>query len=113
MAKYAVFFTLTSDTLARFLQHPEDRRQPVSKLAEAGGGSLESYYWMFGHYDGLAIFDMPSSEDMAAAAFAAISTGTFTAFETHELISSDNLVGIAQRAQSIGRSYRPPGQQGS
>lgn len=109
MPKYAVLFSLTSDSLAGFISNPDDRREPVSKLAEATGGKLEAYYWMFGQYDGLAIFEVPDSDSMAAAAFIAISTGAFKQFETHELISPDNLVQIAQRAQSARSSYRPPG----
>jgi hypothetical protein len=43
MPKYAVLFGLKDEALARFIENPEDRRGPVSKLAEAAGGRLESY----------------------------------------------------------------------
>jgi uncharacterized protein with GYD domain len=113
MPKYAVFFGLKDEALARFIENPEDRRGPVSKLAEAAGGKLESYYWMFGQYDGLAIFEVPDSAAMATAALTATSTGAFRHFETHELIEAADFVGILQRAQTMRSSYRPPGQRQS
>jgi uncharacterized protein with GYD domain len=112
MPKYLVLFAVTSDALARFIDNPEDRRGPVSKLAEAAGGTLESYYWMFGQYDGLAIFDCPDSSAVAALALAAGSTGVFKQFETHELIPADNLVAVLQKAKTVRPSYRPPGSTG-
>lgn len=109
MPKYVILFSVTSDTLARFIERPEDRRGPVNAIAQAGGGRLEQYYWMFGQYDGLAIFDLPNSESMAAVALAAASTGAFRHFETHELIEADNLVKVLERAKQARPSYRPPG----
>lgn len=109
MAKYVILFGLTSDSLAGFIQQPEDRRAPVSKLAEAVGGRLESYYWMFGQYDGLAIFECPDAASAATLALAAAGTGSFRHFETHELIEAEDLVGILKRVQQVSPSYRPPG----
>src|SRR5918999_2377423 len=101
MPKYVSLFSLTSDTLARFIEHPEDRRGPVGRLAEAAGGRLEAYYWMFGQYDGLAIFDMPDAATQAALVLAVSSSGVFRHAETHELIAADDLVTILQRAQTF------------
>ena len=109
MPKYVVLFGITPDALARFIANPEDRRGPVSKLAESVGGRLESYYWMFGAYDGLGIFETPDSKSVAAIALAAASTGVFRQFETHELIESSDLVGVLQQAKSALPSYSPPG----
>lgn len=111
MPKYVVLFGLKDQALAGFIANPEDRRGPVSKLAEAAGGKLEAYYWMFGQHDGLAIFEVPDSAAMATAALTAASTGAFRHFETHELIDAADLVGILQRAQTVRPSYRPPGEQ--
>ena len=109
MSKFVILFGLTSDALSRFIDNPEDRRGPVSKLAESMGGRLESYYWMFGTYDGLAIFETPDSKSMAALSLAATSTGVFRHVETHELIESSDLITILQQAKTARPSYRPPG----
>ena len=72
--------------MKRFVAKPSDRAAVVRELAESGGGSLESYYWMFGQYDGVGVFGMPDSHSMAAVSLTATSSGAFTRFETHELI---------------------------
>ena len=112
MPKFVSLFSLTSDTLARMIEHPEDRRGPVGRAAEAAGGRLEADSWMFGQYDGLAIVEMPDSAAEAAFVLAVTSSGVFARVETHELIEADDLVGILQQAQALRPSYRPPGQPG-
>ena len=84
-----------------------DRAAVVRELAGSGGGSLESYYWMFGQYDGVGVFELPDSRTMAALSLAATSSGAFAHFETHELIENSDLAGIAERAREI--AYTPPG----
>jgi len=107
MAKYLVLFGLTGETIKRFVAKPSDRAAVVQQLAESAGGSIESYYWMFGQYDGAGVFVLPDSHTMAAVSLAATSSGAFTRFETHELIESSDLTAIAERARGIG--YQPPG----
>jgi uncharacterized protein with GYD domain len=107
MAKYAVLFGLTGQAIQRFVAQPSDRAAVVRGLAESVGGSLESYYWMFGQYDGLAIVELPDSQTAAAVSLAATGSGAFTRFETHELIEAGDLAQIAERARQI--IYQPPG----
>jgi uncharacterized protein with GYD domain len=107
VAKYLVLFSLTSETAKRFIAKPSDRAAVIREVAESAGGSLESYYWMFGQYDGAAVFDLPDSHAMAAVSLAIASSGALSRFETHELIESGDLTAIAERAKGI--TYRPPG----
>ena len=62
MAKYLVLFSLTGETIKRFLDKPSDRAAVVRDLAESVGGSLESYYWMFGQHGGAAIVSLADSQ---------------------------------------------------
>jgi uncharacterized protein with GYD domain len=107
VAKNLVLFSLTSETAKRFVAKPSDRAAVVREVAESAGGSLESYYWMFGQYDGAAVFDLPDSHAMAAVSLAIASSGALSRFGTHELIESSDLTAIAERAKGI--IYRPPG----
>jgi uncharacterized protein with GYD domain len=107
MAKYLCLFNLTSEAINRFVAKPSDRAAIVRGLAESAGGSLESYYWMFGQYDGMAILEAPDSHTMAALTLVVTGSGAFAHFETHELIESSDLGGIAEQARGI--SYTPPG----
>ena len=112
MPKFIVFFSVAPDTLAHFIEQPEDRRAPVQRAVEAAGGKLEAYYWMFGQYDGLVIVEAPDSATAAVIALTASSSGAFKHFETHELIEADDLVGILQQARTLRPQYRAPGQPG-
>jgi uncharacterized protein with GYD domain len=107
VAKYLVLFSLTGETMKRFVAKPSDRAAVVRELAESAGGSLESYYWMFGQYDGAGVFVLPDSHTMATVSLAATGSGAFTHFETHELIEASDLTAIAERAKGI--TYQPPG----
>jgi uncharacterized protein with GYD domain len=107
VAKYLVLFGFTGETIGRFVAKPSDRAAAVQKLAESAGGSLESYYWMFGQYDGAGVFVMPDSQAMAALCLAATGSGAFSQFESHQLIEPGEFIAIAERAQRI--SYQPPG----
>ena len=85
MSKYAVFFTLKGEAIARAMEQPSDRVMVVSKAVESAGGTLEAYYLMFGQYDGFVIVDLPDARAAAATSLAVSSTGAFEHLETHEL----------------------------
>jgi uncharacterized protein with GYD domain len=112
MAKYAVFFTYTSDVWARMIKNPGDRTAAVRQLADSLGGSLESAHWMFGTYDGIIIVDVPDSVRAAALSVAVGSTGSFKHLETHELFTQDQLGQMLSHARDAAQAYQPPGQQG-
>jgi uncharacterized protein with GYD domain len=107
MAKYLILFNLTGEAVNRFVAKPSDRAAVVRGLSESAGGSLESYYWMFGQYDGMAVIEAPDSHSVAALSLAVTGSGAFARFETHELIENDDLAAIAERARGI--AYTPPG----
>lgn len=112
MAKYAIFFTYSSDTWARMINSPGDRTAAVRQLAGAVGGSIESLYWMFGAHDGIVIAEVPDSVSAAALSVAVGSTGAFKSLETHELFTQEQLSQMLLRAKDATQVYQAPGQQG-
>ena len=112
MAKYAFFFSYSSDAWARMIKSPGDRTAAVRQLADSLGGSLESMYWMFGPYDGIVIADVPDSVGAAALSVAVTSTGSFKQVETHELFTQEQFGQMLSRAVEVTQGYQAPGQQG-
>jgi uncharacterized protein with GYD domain len=108
VTKYLVLFTFKGETLKSFMNKPSDRAAVVGEAAQSVGGRLESYYWMLGQYDGLAILDMPDSAAAARLAMTVSSTGAFTHLETHELFSADQVLQLMKGAQRV--EYAAPGQ---
>jgi uncharacterized protein with GYD domain len=112
MAKYAFFFTYSSEAWARMMKSPGDRTAAVRQLTESVGGRLESAYWMFGAHDGFVVADVPDSVSAAAVSVAVGSSGSFKHLETHELLTQDQLGQVLSRASDSTKAYQPPGQQG-
>jgi len=112
MAKYAVFFTYSSDAWARMIKSPGDRTAAVRQLLDSVGGTLESAYWMFGAHDGMIVVDVPDSIRAAALSVAVGSSGSFKHLETHELFSQEQLGQMLAHARDATGAYQPPGQQG-
>lgn len=110
MAKYVCLFSYSSDSAAGLLQHPADRAEAVGKLFKAAGGRLESYYWMFGPYDGMAIVDVPDARAMAAGALAVLSSGALKTLQSYELIPHEDITAIEQSARELVGSYQTPAQ---
>jgi uncharacterized protein with GYD domain len=107
MAKYAVFFTLTGQTVKAFMDKPSDRAATVGRLCEQAGGRMDAYYLMFGAWDGLVIFEVPDSNAAAAVSLAVSSTGSFQHLETHELVEASDIEGVLRSASAL--TYSPPG----
>jgi uncharacterized protein with GYD domain len=107
MPKFAVFFTFTGQSVKALMDKPSDRAAVVRSLAASAGGSMESYYLMFGERDGFAIVDLPDSSTAAALSLRVASSGSFAHLDTHELIDPDDLGGILDAANAL--SYQAPG----
>src|SRR5215216_2749601 len=105
MSKYAVFFTLKGEAIARAMEQPSDRVTVVSKAVESAGGTLEAYYLMFGQYDGFVIVDLPDARAAAATSLAVSSIGAFEHLETHELIEAED---GPQPASGAGQGHHRP-----
>lgn len=109
MPRYAIFFRLKGETVAMAMENPSDRSAIVSKLCQDAGGRLESYYWMFGEWDGFAVAKLPDSATAAALSLAVSSTGTFAQIATHELIPVDQINRTLERAKEFRSRYQPIG----
>ena len=109
MPKYALFFTLPGDTVAKFIDNPGDRAAAVKAMTDSVGGSVLGYYWMLGKPDGMVIVDLPDSETAAAISLAVASSGAIASTETHQLFDAADLPALAEKARSIQATYTPPG----
>lgn len=109
MARHAVFFKFTADVVARMIEHPSDRTAAVRRAVEQVGGTLESYYWMFGPHDGFVIVEVPDALSAAGVSLAVGSTDAFSHLETHELIPADQVDAVLAKAKSVRAAYQPPG----
>jgi uncharacterized protein with GYD domain len=107
MARYLVQFAYNSDAVSNMVRNPQDRAAAVRAMAENWGGSIESFYFTFGEYDGFAIAEVPDNVTMAAISMAVASSGAFKSFHTTVLLTPEEAVEAMRRAGTV--SYTPPG----
>jgi len=108
MAKFITLFSYSGDAAKAMIHHPSDRAAAATALVESLGGSVESFYWMQGQYDGVLIADLPDSVSAAALSVAVASSGALIDMETHVLFDHDDQSAIVAAAKTALDAYTPP-----
>ncbi|HYZ17370.1 MAG TPA: GYD domain-containing protein [Candidatus Acidoferrum sp.] len=109
MAKFIAFFAFKPETIEAMVAHPSDRVDAIRRLVSRAGGTLESYYWMQGPYDGFAIIEVPSAMEASAISLVATASGAFVRLETHELIEPGDMPPLLSRVAELRQAYSAPG----
>ena len=107
MPLYLSRFSYTPETWARLVNKPEDRRQAAMSYIESVGGKLHGFWYAFGSYDGLSLWEAPDNVSMAAVAIAIGGGGALSSFETTVLLTVEDTLEALHQAQAV--QYRPPG----
>ena len=107
MSKFAIIGGYTQQSMAAMVKNPGDRSAAARDVIESLGGKLESFYWMLGEDDFLAIFDAPDDVTAAAGAVAVSSSGALRNVRTIKLITMDEAKKLMKKAQAA--VYRTPG----
>jgi uncharacterized protein with GYD domain len=110
MPKYLALFSYSKEAIAAMIENPADREAAVRHVAESVGGRLESFYWMRGQFDGMAIIDAPDSITMAGIESAVKGSGAAVHSETHDLFSPDDIQHILEHARVARSNFTQPGQ---
>ena len=108
MAVYLMRFNYTPETWSKLMQNPEDRRDAARAYIEQVGGSLHSFWYGFGKYDGYAILEAPDNVSMAAVVLAITAGGALASVETTVLMSVEETVEALAKGKGI--AYRRPGE---
>jgi uncharacterized protein with GYD domain len=107
MPLYLTRFSYTPETWARLIANPEDRRAAATTYIESVGGKLHGFWYAFGAYDAVNLWEAPDDVSMAAVVLAIASGGALSSIETTVLLSVDDTLAALQKAQGI--AYRAPG----
>ena len=107
MPLYLSKFSYTSETWARLIGNPEDRRKAAQSYIESVGGKLHGFWYAFGSYDGYTLWEAPNNVSMAAVALAISAGGALSSLETTVLLTIDETLDALRKAQQV--KYQPPG----
>jgi uncharacterized protein with GYD domain len=103
----------TQEAMRGMAKAPEDRTEAVSKLIEAAGGKLLSYYVTFGEYDWLLVTEAPDAQSVSAAIIAAAAGGGVTDMKTTIAMTTAEAKQAFQRAGELAKSFKTAGKAGS
>ncbi|BAS07692.1 hypothetical protein AHiyo4_11140 [Arthrobacter sp. Hiyo4] len=81
------------------------RREALTEALKSIGGSLESFYYAFGYYDVLGVFEAPDDASAAALSLIVNSTGSVNV-RLKPLLTVEDIDEAAKKTPS----YRAPGQ---
>lgn len=106
MPKYMIQASYVGEGLKGLIKEGgTKRREEVAKVIESMGGTLESFYYVFGDYDVLGVAEMPDNVTGLAFSLMVNASGVIDA-KTIVLLTPEE---VDQATSKIG-DYRPPGQ---
>lgn len=100
----------TQHAMKGMLAKPEDRAEAVSQLVKSAGGKLLGYYFTFGEYDFLVVYEN-TTENAAASAIVAAAGGGVTDMRTTIAMTSAEMKSAFAKAGTLTGSFRSAGQQ--
>ncbi len=107
MALYMYQASYNSEAWKTQIQNPQNRAEQIRALIEANGGKLLGFYYAFGEYDAVVIFEAPDNVAVSALALAIAAGGEVKDGKTTVLMSPED--GLEAMRRAGGTGYRPPG----
>jgi uncharacterized protein with GYD domain len=90
------------EQVKRMISEETDRAEVVRLAVEAFGGTLHSFYYCFGEYDGIAISEFDNNETALACALAITGQGRISRVHTTTLVSAaDGLRAMKQANRAL------------
>jgi uncharacterized protein with GYD domain len=107
MPLYMTQFAYTSDAWAALAKNPQNREEVLRALIEKLGGRLVCFYYAFGEYDGVFVWEAPDETTATAGILAAISPGHVKAIKTTVLLTTQQTIEAMRKAGA--QAYQAPG----
>ncbi len=107
MPLYMTQFAYTPEAWAALIRQPEDRVELTRAQLEQAGGRLHEYYYSWGDYDGVMIFEAPDESVATAILLAGISAGHLKAVKTTTLLPAEKALAAMRTAGTL--TLKPPG----
>lgn len=101
MSQFMTQFSYTAEALAKMIQSPQDRAAAVESHLKQIGGKLVGFYYSFGDYDGLVIYEAPDAASALGMISASFSTGFLKMSKTTQLFSAKEGEKAFQQAHGI------------
>jgi uncharacterized protein with GYD domain len=109
MTLYLARAKISKEAMKALVDKPEDRLITTTRFLKGIGGRLHSYYFSFGEYDIVLIFELEDHVSAAVLSMVLTSSGSCTEVDTTVLLSMAEAVDAMNKAGDAMGVYRPPG----
>ncbi|NDR57371.1 GYD domain-containing protein [Aliiruegeria sabulilitoris] len=109
MPRFIITGNYTQAAAKGMLTNPSDRGTATGALVEAAGGTMEAYYATTGPTDFIIIASVDDVTNLMSALIVAGASGAASNLQTQRAFTSDELLGMQQKAASMAAAYSPPG----
>ena len=96
----------SEESLAVLSNKPSDRKREVKKVVDAYGGKMINFFWMFGEYDVVTIYEAPDNSVALAILLTLSSGGNVASHRTTSLMSNDQAMKAMKLSGSKPTGYR-------
>jgi uncharacterized protein with GYD domain len=100
---------ISKEAMRALVEKPEDRLVTTTRFLKGIGGRLHNYYFAFGQYDIILLFDLPDHISASVLSMVLTSSGSCTEVETTVLLSMADAVDAMHKASEAMGVYSPPG----
>ena len=108
MPLYMHQWSYKNEQIKQMLLEKSDREEVVRIAVEAFGGTLQSFYYCFGKYDGVAIASYPDSDSALASVLAISAQGRVHFVHTTTLFSAEEGLNSMRNAGDVIGASKPP-----
>jgi len=109
MAYYLARAKLSNDFMNALVDKPEDRFVKTTRLLQSIGGRLHNYFFSFGDFDIVLIYELDDNVTAASLAMVLKTTGAVTDVETTPLLTMEEAIKSMSMAGEAVGVYSPPG----
>lgn len=109
MTFYLIQAKMSQDAMRALVERPEDRLITTTRFLQGVGGRLHNYFFSFGKYDIVLVFELPDNISAASLAMVLSASGSVTEIETTVLMTMEEAIAAMQKAGDIMGVYVSPG----
>lgn len=106
MPIFMVQSSYTNTAWGKLVQRPENRMEALKPVIDRLGGRVLAWYYTFGEYDVVVLFEVPNNVTAAAVSMAIASSGAVKTFTTTVLMTPEEGFDAMLLAQGAG--YQQP-----
>jgi len=108
MPHYMTRAKVSKEAMDALVAKPEDRLVAMTRVLKEIGGRMLNYYFSFGEYDIVLIYELPDNGSAAAVSMALSASGSVTEMHTTPLMTMSEAVDAMHHARRAAGVYSPP-----